>query len=361
MRFTLVTDKFSRFLQPSPISTIVLPVRELHAITNPAVRVGVILRALRFVSPYPWGSPRAEAGRRASSLKQIMEKIWGTPPSPSSNTSRKPFIAGGGVLWSPVTVTASGELKNREPKEAKLSRERAAWLLTRQAPQRLVGGSVSGLTSRAGPQALLDVDVSCLLRDWVTKTRRSDKGTTIGRRNEPSSYPDKLEVLYDCRFLIRITPSLLPSNILNRFTVSKGTNTVSSRTSSIYIISHTQYTLPRIVLRLYDRARGALELVEELELARLLPSGTVVYGVVPSKYSAEDSLEDVKNEPEGNRRGESESTLANRDTRLNKSTLPAGAIEMHWIRSLDADGADLERVGTIRVKPIRSTRMIQQV
>jgi len=62
---------------------------------DPEAQRGIILRILRYVSPLPWGSPQAEAGRRTKKLDTIRNRIWiSSPESPRS------FTGGGQVLWS---------------------------------------------------------------------------------------------------------------------------------------------------------------------------------------------------------------------------------------------------------------------
>ena len=59
---------------PSPPSTIALkaalPPEEVD------VRHAILLRILRYVSPRPWGSPQAEAGRRQKKLSHMELLVW---------------------------------------------------------------------------------------------------------------------------------------------------------------------------------------------------------------------------------------------------------------------------------------------
>jgi hypothetical protein len=301
---------------------------------DPAVRLGVILRALRYVSPVPWGSPRAEAGRRASALKQIMDRIWSSASSPSYKTIRKSFTVGGGVLWSPVTVTRGGELKNREPREGSASGERAAWLLTRLPPQR------NSIASSTGPEILKDLDITESLWPYL----RDHRALAEEKPAHPSE-TEPIEVLYDCRFLIRIIPSLLPEALLD--SVRSGTE--AHATASILVTPHSQYHLPRIVWRRRSHnSLGALPLShedDEIELARLLPSGTTAHGVLPPWVSSGS-----------NKIGDA--CIQGVESNRNKTLTFSDSIKITWIRSLEADGSEPERgnMTITRVKIQRTAR-----
>jgi hypothetical protein len=72
---TLVDDYLARHTEPSAPGT-------YHIITSrepppPAiVRIGIVLRILRYVSPFPWGSPQAEANRDSEQLARIAKSLW---------------------------------------------------------------------------------------------------------------------------------------------------------------------------------------------------------------------------------------------------------------------------------------------
>jgi tRNA(Ile)-lysidine synthase len=86
----------------------------------------MILRILRYISPHPWGSTRAQAGRRRESLERIVQRVW--DPDPTSD-SRLRFEAGGNVLWTPFRICVDGRLRHEPP----LPRpgERFGWLASR--------------------------------------------------------------------------------------------------------------------------------------------------------------------------------------------------------------------------------------
>jgi len=125
-----VTAYLSRFSVQSPPGTFILASDKLS--TTPMdqlVQHTVILRILRYISPHPWGSTRAQAGRRRERLQRIVQRVW--DPDPPSKTRRR-FEAGGNVLWTPLRICQDGRLKFEQPKRD----ERFGWLASRAPPPR---------------------------------------------------------------------------------------------------------------------------------------------------------------------------------------------------------------------------------
>lgn len=59
---------------PSPPSTLALQTAPTPE--DVGVRRAILLRVLRYVSPRPWGSPKAEAGRRDENLCRMELMVW---------------------------------------------------------------------------------------------------------------------------------------------------------------------------------------------------------------------------------------------------------------------------------------------
>jgi len=97
---------------------------------DPPVQHTIVLRILRYISPHPWGSTRAQAGRRRASLQRIVQRVW--DPDPASKT-RTRFEAGANVLWTPLRICQDGRLKHEQPRRG----ERFGWLASRAPPPRL--------------------------------------------------------------------------------------------------------------------------------------------------------------------------------------------------------------------------------
>ncbi|KAH9005313.1 PP-loop family-domain-containing protein [Lactarius hatsudake] len=113
-----------------PPGTFILTSDKLStAVTDPLVQVAMVLRILRYISPHPWGSTRAQANRRTERLQHIIERVW--DPDPVSG-ARAGFGAGANVLWTPFRISQDGKLKHRQPR----SGERFGWLASRALPPR---------------------------------------------------------------------------------------------------------------------------------------------------------------------------------------------------------------------------------
>ncbi|KAL5532822.1 hypothetical protein ACEPAF_4596 [Sanghuangporus sanghuang] len=245
---------------PSPVSTILLSKDAFSRVTDNSVRLEIIRRVLRFVSPFPWGSPRAEAGRRKDSLQRISDTLTmsGEGSRETGQTPPKNFVAGGGVIWSPVRITRNAVMKF-SGKGCSVSND-MAWLASRQPPIR---------DTEASP-VKLDITSSFLLA---------------------LSQDCSTEILYDCRFLLHITPRLFPPDILDAFkqiTAERSRILKDQASVRLLVIPHTRYFLPKIILRRTDaqaevlssgdghcRSQGQANAREdEHEIARLLPDGS---------------------------------------------------------------------------------------
>ncbi|TDL24958.1 hypothetical protein BD410DRAFT_820155 [Rickenella mellea] len=215
-----VTRQLSICSLRSPISTFLLDSNAVSQVTDPSIRLAMVIRILRYISPRPWGSPSAEAGRRSSSLGQIVERVWGLDGNETS------LVSGGGVVWSRVILDKNGGLKRRRPM---LDRDRCGWLASRQPTK---------------PNAL-DIDITAeLLSTWHERKT--------------------VEILWDNRFLICVRPHRLSQRLVSSLIESPSS-------SSIYVeVDDHHYYLPRLVWR---RGRNS-----SFTLAKFLKSGKVSYG-----------------------------------------------------------------------------------
>jgi tRNA(Ile)-lysidine synthase len=161
---------------------------------------GMVLRILRTISFYPWGSLQSEAGRRQLSLKQIITKLWNPDPF---TAGIKPFVAGGGVLWKPV-VFRREKIKDVTRVSDLLSDDTVAWLATRQPPFD---------KKKKLPQIARD---SPLFRDI---TNLLVYGLDLWKTNNG---PDYVEILFDCRFLVSFRLPHIPIEILSALMSGRG-------------------------------------------------------------------------------------------------------------------------------------------
>lgn len=117
-----------RFSVAAPPGTFILAADKLSTtVTDPLDQLALVLRILRYISPRPWGSARAQAGRRTESLRRIVQRVW--DPNPASK-ERIRFEAGANVLWTPFRISRYGRLKHEQPRWG----ERFGWLASRAPP-----------------------------------------------------------------------------------------------------------------------------------------------------------------------------------------------------------------------------------
>ncbi|KAG1756314.1 PP-loop family-domain-containing protein [Suillus paluster] len=209
-----VTFHLKNLTLPSPPSTLILSSHALPAVVDPTVRLAFVLRVMRYVSFHPWGSMRADGNRRRTSIQRIIDTLWQFDGAP-------PFTAGGGVLWQPAIFSAKKRLRvgtqclGRQLQPG----ERFAWMASRlpAVPYHVLD------TATLPPK--LDVDVTERL------------ATAINRGN-PS-----LEVLFDCRFLVRFDLSQVPEELVDALRKYQETGV------NVRIRPHTKFYWPKVVLR----------------------------------------------------------------------------------------------------------------
>ncbi|KXN92266.1 tRNA(Ile)-lysidine synthase [Leucoagaricus sp. SymC.cos] len=235
-----VTAQLESVRLPSPPGTLILSSRALQDITNPILQHALILRVLRYVSFRPWGTLSAQARRSKHSLDQIVSKVWS--PDPFGIDKIRPFAAGGGVLWTSVLVDftegstnfldAGGRIKRPNPKlvqsgKIPLGKGTVGWMATRQPPQNPERMAAMGL------EDTLNVDLTEFLRKGLRNWGR-------GSEHAPGG-PAVLEMLWDCRFLIRFDLSKMSRRLSSRIRKDKRNGTV------VAIRWWSRYYFPKIV------------------------------------------------------------------------------------------------------------------
>lgn len=175
-----MTSYLSTHTYPSPPSTLLITPYDLPA--DAQTQSALVHRILRYVSPHPWGSPESEAGRRHSSIQQILQRVWTSAHNADSNTHTGlgSFTAGAHVLWTPVRLFPNGSFRLlstptlRPPSLDNRHMSRPAWLVSRQPP-----------SAQALRTLIIDIDL--------------DAGTRAS---------GSLNVLWDNRFIIRLREEL---------------------------------------------------------------------------------------------------------------------------------------------------------
>lgn len=223
---------------PSPVGTFLLSGHNLAAISDHTIRSAMIMRIMRYVSPQPWGSIRADVNRRVSSIRRIVDMIWA--PDPHSADTRHRAV-GSGVLWTPAIIhsNSTGKETIRIPKEkisdVKLGAgDRFGWLASRQPP---FDKNIGAIGDAPDPLIFNLTDRLCQLRNRL-KEERGNKQTA--RRT--------LEILYDCRFLLRFDVTKMPPEIDMSLAVDR---------SQILVESRTRWYLPHVV---WQRPGGSIDL-----------------------------------------------------------------------------------------------------
>lgn len=280
----------------------------LQRVTDNSVRLAIVRRLLRYVSPFPWGSPHAEAGQRSASLQKIVDQLWGvnSPNTLEDSKLEKPwhkFVAGAQVLWTPVILTRKGRLKHRLGLENR--GERKCWLISRQPPIR---------NNSKIRDDELNTNVSDLLVQDITPNIVNALQNGID---------GSVEILYDCRFLLRIRVDLLPPLIADKlFNRDLGSGMSTTHSAKLLIVPYSDYYLPKIVLRQSDLDSTA----RETEYARLLPSGEVASLKLENNKSVVDRM------PVHSHQNQE-------------------AIQIEWVRVLDAD-VPYQHVSTLHTDQI---------
>lgn len=214
-----VTEQLQNCTLPSPPSTLLLSSPKLLAVDGPAVRFAMVLRVMRYVSFHPWGSTRADGDRRRAGIHRIMNHLW---PAEPSVVSLERFTAGAGVLWTPVLYSHNKGLKIRSESLSHLEQPcggQSAWLASRLPP------FLKNPQEGAGSASRLSVD---LTEQFILALATSR---------------DVLQVLYDCRFLVRFDLTQIPKHVRDAL------NNAQDQPISIKILPQTDYFWPKVVLR----------------------------------------------------------------------------------------------------------------
>ncbi|KAF8891234.1 PP-loop family-domain-containing protein [Infundibulicybe gibba] len=171
-----VTSSLHRCSLPSLPGTFLMSSRGLANIRDEMVRMGMILRIMRYVSFHPWGSVRADGNRRQASIQQIIEKLW--TPNPF-RSGIKCFIK------TPERVNNAGVAEG----------ETIGWLASRQPPLSRYKMEQQGIKNP------LRLDITKFICDAITAWQSGTGEATA-------------TVLYDCRFLVEFDLSKIPGSIV---------------------------------------------------------------------------------------------------------------------------------------------------
>ncbi|KAL4248872.1 hypothetical protein ABKN59_004015 [Abortiporus biennis] len=208
---TAVTEFLRKYLIPAPPSTMLLTLSDLHSITDHSVRLLLIRRILRYVSPHPWGSPKAEANGSSTRFEAMIRTIWNSTPSISTGG----FSHGSKVFWRPVVLLPNGSVRFKEPEGPS---EKIAWLISREPPY----------PGRVFEQSLKDpltVDITSRMFEALNT-----------RNTEP------LQILYDGRFILSMSHWLMEPELVEILA-----NPHSG--ARLLVLPDTKYFFPKLILR----------------------------------------------------------------------------------------------------------------
>lgn len=171
------------------------------------------IQILRFVSPRPWGSRTAEAFRKSFGLDRIVASLF-DKSSDKTSGDRLAFSAGSHVLWTPVHINPSGQLKHTKPIPG-TDRWTEGWLASRLPPYKPANGPSGS-----------DMDITSLILD-------------------KKPFANCVEILYDNRFVLSLNLHAIPARIFDLLRTPPGGH-------RLMVTAIGKYFLPRLVFRSSD-------------------------------------------------------------------------------------------------------------
>jgi tRNA(Ile)-lysidine synthase len=192
-----VDEIIAKYRLPSPPGTFMMSAVDLHKVVCPDIKDLLLFRITRYVSPEAWGNPRAELGRRKSSVERLRQHIS------ASSKIETSICVGSHAWWRPLAVREKGVRATVD----NVPLDEIAWLSQRQPP------AVTKFPSSKTDKEL-----------FMWRDKRIDMRT---------------QVLFDRRFVIRIHPEKIPTNIISALSLG----------SNVVIEPSQQWFLPEIILR----------------------------------------------------------------------------------------------------------------
>ncbi|KIM48808.1 hypothetical protein M413DRAFT_86579 [Hebeloma cylindrosporum] len=182
-----VDDFIAKYRLSSPPGTLRLPVLPLQEIESQLVREALLYRVARFVSPEPWGSPRAELGRRKSSMNRLMAAVWNMA---AIRTKASCSITVGSGIWWRLVAFGKNQLRTSVDN---FGVKDLGWVALRQPTAKSdPGREVFRPLKHNVTQQLLQ-----MRQEWLSNQKA-----------------DTFEILFDRRFLISFRVDKIPKQIL---------------------------------------------------------------------------------------------------------------------------------------------------
>ena len=231
----------STFTESPIASTFIFNQPLARRVTDPTLRVALVRRILQHVSPFPWGSTAAEAHGSKASLERIARTLWDVSLHPME---RKPFSAGGKVMWTPTTLyTLSTPYLKSNPAYDKHTNRWKYDLSNPRAPR------IVWIAHRAPPSAHENHEIVSIIPS--ERLQHKDETTLVME-------------LWDNRFLISLNmPHLRPA-----LPIPPG------REYSIIIEPHGRWFLPRVAAIYGGRRIEIGEFMDDTSEGRNTHEGT---------------------------------------------------------------------------------------
>ncbi|KAG5350437.1 tRNA(Ile)-lysidine synthase [Termitomyces sp. J132] len=230
----------------------------LHQVENYDVRRALVLRVLRYVSPNPWGSVNADAGRRRDAISQITKQLWTRMTKKSRIHS---FNAGGGVLWSPVVVRGN-EIKMPKIVISEFFSEgdMLGWIAYRAPPLHQRKLDQQGIANT------LEIDVTKIIVDAYWRKGNGGPSTT--------------SILYDCRFLLTFDLDKIPQDLISCLLNNPANN------NRLVLLPRTRWFLPSVVIEQDGVAKMLHEKLSEEPKSSVFP-------IPKRQYRKRDGAEEI--------------------------------------------------------------------
>ena len=247
----IVNSILKRCRLPSFPGTFLVSSRAISSIRDQTLRRAIILRILRYVSFHPWGTFRADGKRRMDSIDHIISKVWDPVPFHSKNWI---FVAGAGVLWTPVAVRGSRiKTPDRVFASGLRSDEVFGWLASRQPPL-----AREKMKERGIPNTL-EIDIT---------------GKIIEAMRQRNGSNATVSILWDCRYLVRFDLEKMPADFAARLLLPENEEKLIIYSSTRWYwpkVLHETKGTAKVIHSKIDENRSSLLLLEDL------PGGDAVY------------------------------------------------------------------------------------
>ncbi|KAG6844136.1 hypothetical protein H0H87_009523 [Tephrocybe sp. NHM501043] len=250
-----VDSALKRCSLPTLPGTFLFSKKGLNQVDDPEVQRALVLRVVRHISPYPWGSINADAGRRREATDEIIKQLWMIL---TKESRLRPFTAGGGVLWSPAVVRGS-MIHTPEIVVNPLLHEEdvLGWLASRLPPLNREKLKLRGIPNT------LEIDVTQNVLDAHQRWNAGGSSTT--------------SVLYDSRFLVHFHLDRIPRDLISQ--LEDG----SLKKNRLLLLASSRWYWPKIVIDRDGDIETLHDKVSDSPFRSIIPIPTMKHAVRRSR------------------------------------------------------------------------------